>query len=61
MLGVSLKVIYPALINCKSFLLNAKKVSILWPRFLAWYLHIRSDFYQFRNGGFNGGNKKGAT
>jgi len=28
MLGVSLKVIHPALINCKSFLLNAKKVSI---------------------------------
>jgi len=60
-LGVSSKVIHHALNNCKSFLVNAKQVSILWLRFPAWYSHVRSGLYQFRKGGFSGGNERGAT
>jgi hypothetical protein len=44
MLRVSSKVIHSALNNCKSFLLNDEQVSILWPRFLAWYSYVRWDF-----------------
>jgi hypothetical protein len=61
MLGVSLKVIHSALNNCKSFLLNAKKVLILWPGFSAWYSQVRSGLYQFGKRGFSGENKRGAT
>jgi len=60
-LGLSSKVIHHALNNCKSFLVNAKQVSILWLRFPAWYSHVRSGLYQFRKGGFSGGNERGAT
>jgi len=45
MLRVSSKVIHSALNNCKSFLLNDEQVSILWPRFLAWYSYVRWDFW----------------
>jgi len=56
MLGVSSKVIHLILNNCKSFLLNTDQLSILWPGFLAWYSHVRSNLYQFKKGGFSGGN-----
>jgi hypothetical protein len=61
MLRVSLKVIHSALNNYKSFLLNAKKILILWLEFSAWYSQVRSGLYQFGKRGFSGENKRGAT
>jgi hypothetical protein len=60
MLGVSLKVIHPTLINYKSFLLKCQESINIMAEFLAWYSYVRSDLYQFRKGGFSGGNERGA-
>jgi hypothetical protein len=60
-LGASLNVIDHTLNNCKSFLLNAEQVSILWPGYLAWYSHVSSSLHQFMKGGYSGRYRRGAT